>query len=165
MSDDDFSTATEVDGLRSFLDGSREALINAVGGLSEDQARRTATVSALSLLGLLKHSAIWERRWFQVVFAGRDFPGEWPDVRDVADATFALTDSDTVASVVAHYREQVAVSNDILTTRELSAPCARQEILDDNLRWVALHLLQETAQHVGHADIIREAIDGKRGGS
>jgi len=163
MSDEEFSTATELDALRSFLDGSREALIRTVDGLTEAEARRTATVSSLSPLSLLKHSAVWERRWFQVVFAGTIAPGGWPETRDAVDATFALTDDETIESVLAFYREQIELSNRILTGSSLDASCARQDVVDENPRWVALHLLQEMAQHAGHADIIRETIDGYRG--
>jgi uncharacterized damage-inducible protein DinB len=163
MSTNPFSTATERDALCSFLDQARDALIRKVDGLSDKDARRAATVSSLSLLSLLKHSAIWERRWFQIIFAGRSFPDEWPAVNEDEDATFALSDEDTVESVLAYYREQIAVSREITASVDLDARCARTDLVDQNLRWVAMHLIQETARHAGHADIIREAIDGSRG--
>jgi uncharacterized damage-inducible protein DinB len=165
MSTDKFSTETERDALCSFLDQQRDALIRKIDGLSEEDARKAATVSSLSLLGLLKHSAIWERRWFQIIFAGRSFPDEWPVVNadEDADATFDLSDEDTVESVLAYYREQIAVSREITARRDLDARCARSDLVDENLRWVAMHLIEETARHAGHADIIREAIDGSRG--
>lgn len=124
----------------------------------------TATVSSLSLLSLVKHSAIWERRWFQVIVAGRRFAGEWPDVQsEEVDPTFRLTEEDTVETVVADYREQIAASREILDSLDLDTPCAWPEMADQNLRWVALHMIEETARHAGHADIIRETIDGTRG--
>lgn len=150
--------------LLEFLGYKREALIDAVTGLSDAQARMTPTISSLSVLSLVKHSAIWERRWFQVIVAGRSFPGEWPEVKDAQrDSTFRLADDDTVERVVADYRAQIAVSNEILTTFDLDAPCALPEMAERSVRWVAFHLLEETAHHVGHADIIRETIDGRRG--
>ena len=79
------------------------------------------------------------------------------------DSTFQLTDDDTVETVVANYREQIAASNEILGSFDLDARCARPEMADQNLRWVALHMIEETARHAGHADIIRETIDGSRG--
>ncbi len=159
---DAFSTATERDALCGFLDQARDALIRKVGGLSDMDARKAATVSSLSLLGLVKHSAVWERRWFQIIFAGRSFLDEWP-ADEAADATFELSDGDTVESVLAYYREQIAVSRQITASVDLDTRCARRDLVDQNLRWVALHLIQETARHAGHADIIREAIDGSRG--
>ena len=157
------SHGTERAGLREFLDYQREALIGKVKGLTEEQARMTATVSSLSLLSLVKHSAIWERRWFQIIVAGRRFPGEWPEVRSEVDWTFQLGDNETVETVVDDYREQIAVSNEILGSFDLDAPCEWPEMADQNLRWVALHMIEETARHAGHADIIRETIDGSRG--
>ena len=156
----DASPETERAGLLEFLGYKREGLIAKLAGLSEEQARSTPTVSSLSLLSLVKHSAIWERRWFQVVVAGRHFPGEWPHVRSVEeDSTFRLADDDTIDAVVADYREQIAASNEILATSDLEGPCAWPEMAEQNLRWVALHMIEETAHHVGHADIIRETID------
>lgn len=158
-----FSTATERDALQSYLDHMREALVRKVGGLSEQDARRASTVSSLSLLAIVKHSAVWERRWFQVVFAGLPAADRWPAVRGEPDGTFALGDEDTVVSVLAEYRAQIAASRDILAAGDLDARCARSDLVDENLRWVAMHMIQETARHAGHADIIREAIDGSRG--
>ncbi len=158
MSDD--AARTEREAIREFLDYQREALIEKVEGLSEAEGRATPTVSSLSLLSIIKHSAIWEKRWFQVIVAGRRFPGEWPEVRSAdRDATFRLSDEETVHSVTAEYRSQVAASNEILATFDLDAPCAWPEMKERSLRWVALHMIEETARHAGHADIIRETID------
>jgi hypothetical protein len=153
---------TERAGLCEFLDMQREALIEKLHGVSDEDARRAPTLSSLSLLSLVKHSAIWERRWFHVVVAGRSFAGEWPEVQAQDENAFRLTDDDTVESVVAYYREQIAASQEIVRTADLDAPCAWPEIAG-NLRWVALHMIEETARHAGHADIIRETIDGSRG--
>jgi hypothetical protein len=152
---------TERAGLSEFLDLQREALIEKLQGVSDEDARRAPTASPLSLLSLVKHSAIWERRWFQVVVAGRSFAGEWPHVLPQDENAFLLTDDDTVDTVVAYYREQVAASQEIVRTTALDAPCAWPEIAG-NLRWVAVHMIEETARHAGHADIIRETIDRDR---
>src|SRR5207249_11598031 len=97
-------------------------------GVSDEDARRAPTVSSLSLLSLVKHSAIWERRWFQVVVAGRSFAGEWPEVQPQDENVFRLTDDDTVETVVAYYREQIAASQEIVRTVDLDAPCAWPEM-------------------------------------
>jgi hypothetical protein len=141
----------------------REALIEKLRGVSNEDARRAATVSALSLLSLVKHSAVWERRWFQVVVAGRSFLGEWPEVHPQDENAFRLTDDDTIETVVAYYRGQIAASQEIVGSFDLDAPCAWPEMAHENVRWVALHMIEETARHAGHADIIRETIDGRRG--
>ena len=158
---------TERATFREFLDYQREALISKVGDLTAEQARMTPTASSLSLLSLVKRSAIWERRWFQIIVAGRSFPDEWPEVpageSDEPDPTFRLTDEDTIESVVDDYREQIATSNEILGTVDLDARCVRSAMVDESVRWVAVHMIEETARHAGHADIIRETIDGTHG--
>lgn len=152
---------TERAGLSEFLDMQREALIEKLQGVSEEEARRAPTVSSLSLLSLVKHSATWERRWFQVVVAGRTFAGEWPEAPQRDENGFWITHDDTIDTVVAYYKEQIAASHEILRTVDLDAPCARPEMAG-NLRWVAVHMIEETARHAGHADIIRETIDASR---
>jgi Protein of unknown function (DUF664) len=165
MDDLSFSILTERDALCGFLDAQRAALLRKVEGLSDSDARTSPTVSSLSLLGLVKHSALWERRWFQVVVAGRALPGEWPESGRAAWRTedFRVGEDDTVAHWVRYYDDQVAVSREITASTELGAPCARQDLAPRNLRWVLLHLIEETSRHAGHADIIRETIDGTRG--
>ncbi|HEY2793513.1 MAG TPA: DinB family protein [Micromonosporaceae bacterium] len=162
-----FACPDERQALSNFLDQQREGLIRKLDGVSDVDARRTPTVSALSLLGLIKHSAAWERRWFQVIVAGRVVPDGWPNGDDAADDerddTFDLDDEDTVESVLADYREQIAGSREVLASLDLDARCGRTEIVDTNLRWVAHHMIEETARHAGHADIVRETIDGRRG--
>jgi len=92
-------------------------------------------VSSLSLLGLVKHSAIWERRWFQVVVVGRSFAGEWPEVAPQDENGFRITPDDTIETVISYYREQITASQEILRTVDLDAPCAWREMAG-NLRWV-----------------------------
>ena len=152
---------TERAGLCEFLDLQRDALMSKLDAVSEEEARETPTVSSLSLLSLVKHSAIWERRWFQVVVAGRSLPGEWPVVLPDDDNGFRLANADSINAVVANYRDQIIASQEILTTFDLDAPCAWPE-LAPNLRWVAVHMIEETARHAGHADLIRETIDAAR---
>src|SRR5258708_38999419 len=97
MSGAEASPEAERAGLIEFLGYQREALIKKLDGVSEHDARRAPTVSSLSLLSLVKHSAIWERRWFQVIGAGRSFPGDWAEGRvQEPGPTFQLTDGGTV---------------------------------------------------------------------
>ena len=119
---------TERAGLCEFLDLQREALIEKLRGVSDEDARRTPTVSSLSLLSLVKHSAIWERRWFQVVVAGRGFVDEWPEVLPDDEHAFRLTDDDAVDTVVAYYRQQIVAAQEILRRFDLDAPCAWSEL-------------------------------------
>jgi hypothetical protein len=158
------STATERDALGGFLDRQRDALIRKVHGVSDADARRAPTASALSLLGLLKHSTVWEERWFRGVVAGRSLADGWPDHESsIPDEDFVVGDEDTVELWVARYREAAETSRSISAAMDLNAACARPDVVDCNLRMVLLHLIEETARHAGHADIIRETLDGSRG--
>ncbi|MFF5277633.1 DinB family protein [Streptomyces sp. NPDC000133] len=165
MTANQFSTSTEREALCGFLDKQRADLLRKVEGVSDRDARMTPTVSSLSLMGLLKHSALWERRWFQVIVAGRILPGEWPEaeVQDWQDEDFLVDEQDTVKRWTAFFEEQVAISREIVAGLALEAPCRRSDLVDRNLRWVLLHMIEETARHAGHADIIRESIDGSTG--
>ncbi|MET7494489.1 DinB family protein [Streptomyces sp900116325] len=165
MTADQFSTSTEREALCGFLDKQRADLLRKVEGVSDKDARMTPTASSLSLMGLLKHSALWERRWFQVIVAGRPLPGEWPEaeVQDWQDEDFRVDEQDTVKRWTAFFEEQVAISREIVAGLGLEAPCRRSDLVDRNLRWVLLHMIEETARHAGHADIIRESIDGSTG--
>lgn len=149
--------------LSMFLDLQRAAVVRKLDSLSDEDARKTPTASSLSLLGILKHSAIWERRWFQIMFAGRDFPDEWPNVQGEEDDDLKIGDEDTVAQWLAYYEEQVAASREISADTDLSTPCAWPKQAHRSLRWVMLHMIEESARHAGHADIIRETLDGTRG--
>jgi hypothetical protein len=144
-----------------FLDLQRTALVRKLDGVSEQDARESPTASSLSLLGILKHSALWERRWFQIAFAGRDLLEEWPS--DDSEEDFELGERDTVARWLAYYEEQVAVSREIAASADLGTPCALPRQARRSLRWVMLHMIEESARHAGHADIIRETLDGTRG--
>ncbi len=155
---------SERDALAAFLDMQRSALIRKVQDVSEADARRVPTDSSLSLLSLLKHSAIWEARWFQGIVAGQPLADGWPEQEsEVPDNDFLLGAGDTLAQWVSGYLEAIEVSRNIVAARELDASCARSDVLDCSVRWVLLHLIEETARHAGHADIIRETIDGSRG--
>jgi hypothetical protein len=159
-----FSIASEHEALSGFLDLQRAALVRKVQDVSEADARRAPTVSSLTLLGLVKHAASWERRWVQVVFAGLRLPDEWPEHRmDPGHDDFLLDDSDTVEGCIRRYQHEISLSRSIAASSDLSSPCARPEFAHLNLRWVLLHLIEETARHAGHADIIRESLDGSRG--
>ena len=151
----------EVTGLAVFLDAQRQAVRNKLAGLSEDDARKRSTPSSLSLLAILKHLGYCERRWFHVGVAGRDIPGAWP-VEDW-DAEYQLADDETVESVTAFYDEIVAESRRIVDGLSPDTPCAHPDLAHWNVRWVMLHMIEEVARHAGHADIIREAVDGSTG--
>jgi uncharacterized damage-inducible protein DinB len=165
MSDhkDRYAYSSEREALEGFLDYQREGLILTLEGLDDAAARMTPSASSLSLLGLIKHAATWERRWFQVIVAGRELPENWPAVMpEPRDADMMADESDTVDHWVAYYRQQIEESRAIVASRDLDGPCARKDLIECNVRYVLFHMIEETARHGGHADIIRETLDGTR---
>lgn len=152
--------ADERDGLLTFLAQQRDALRAAVLGLTDAQARQTPAASSLSLGGLIKHCARTERRWVVASIAGQPLPGLWP-IEDW-DADFRLEPGETLAALLDYYAETAELTGQIVATTDPAQPPANDERV--SVRWVLLHLIKETARHAGHADIIRESIDGQRAG-
>ncbi|MFC0003408.1 DinB family protein [Micromonospora siamensis] len=158
------STVDERTMLRTFLDFQREALVRKCAGLTDGQLRaRPVPSSTLSLLGLVRHLATVERWYFQAVLAG-DRPGDLYDLTDDFDAPFNDIADATGAETFVQWRAEVAASRRIEDERSLDAvgrtPGTGSE---RSLRWVLIHMVDEYARHLGHADILREAIDGRSG--
>ena len=156
----------ERDGLLAYLAQQRDALRFAVHGLTDEQAASKPSVSALSLAGLIKHVARVERYWTVEVVAGRPCPEL--DTTDY-EAGFRLEAGETVASLLAAYAavaaETEAIVNGIADLGQpvpvpKGVPWFPQDVDAWSVRWVLLHLIQETARHAGHADLIRESLDG-----
>jgi Protein of unknown function (DUF664) len=153
--------ADERDALLTFLALQRSALRAAVFGLTEKQARTCPAPSALCLGGLVKHAARTERRWVVAGVAGQSLPGLWPIEDWPAD--FRLTEQETLDGVLADYAETAELTAEIVSAiSDLGQPSAVNP--EQSVRWVLFHLIQETARHAGHADIIRETLDGSRAG-
>ncbi len=156
-------TGGERELLRAYLDFHRETLALKCAGLSDDDLRRRPTPSALSLLGLVRHMAEVERSWFRRVVDGQDVPLVWSpdgDFQVAYDASAASGQEAFAAweAVVAQARaiERAAPSLDVTGSDRRSGE-------ESALRRVMVHLIQEYARHNGHADLIREAIDGTTG--
>lgn len=145
--------------LVAFLDYLRDRIIAKLDGLDDDRAKRSLVPSGTSLLGLVKHLAIVELGWFVWSFEGKDL--ELPPEAE------NLTPEDTVASVVDMYRsavdrsQAVVASNDDLDQKATRS--RRPNRPTQSMRWILVHMIEETARHAGHADILREQIDGTVG--
>jgi uncharacterized damage-inducible protein DinB len=151
-------TADERNQLLAFLDVQREALWAAVGGLTEEQARSTPTASSMSLAALLKHVTAVERRWVVAAIGNRP-AGLWP-VADW-DAEWQLQPGDTVEHLLSELAATAAETAAVVAAvPDLGAPCAQPDSAELTVRWVLVHLVEELARHAGHADVIRESIDG-----
>jgi hypothetical protein len=133
----------------------RESVLRKVDGLDGETAKRRLVGSDTTLLWLMQHLAHAETLWLQVRFRG--------DAPDILDA-LAIEAGDTVADAVAAYRETWKRVDAIVAASDLDDLVADDQDLGPvNLRWVLAHLLEETARHAGHADILRELIDGSTG--
>ncbi|MEV0308498.1 DinB family protein [Nonomuraea fuscirosea] len=143
---------SEIEVLRGFLDYLRASIAAKVDGAPEPQVRTPAVPSGTNLLGLLNHLTFVER----ATFLGEEVTG-W-------QATFHAAPADSVADVVGRYRETVERANDVLDgCTDLGAPLPRPGRPAPSVRWALTHLIEETGRHAGHADILRELIDGTTG--
>lgn len=146
--------------LVSFLDFYRAIIVRKVEGVDPEALRWSPVESGTCLGGLIKHLAYVERWWFQDVWASRAV--EYPWSEDDPDAEFRLDDSDTAASLVAFYRLECASSGEVVAGSQLDDEVdTRRGPM--SLRWILIHMIEETARHAGHADLIREMIDGSVG--
>jgi len=140
--------------LLGFLDYLRDAMAAKAERAPEPQVREPGVPSGTNLLGLVKHVTAVER----FVFLGEDAKS-WPN-------TFRPTAKDTVDSVLADYRTTVRQANErIRACANLSQPAAASPDRGSSptMRWALTHMIEETARHAGHADILREQIDGSTG--
>ncbi len=149
----------------------RGFLLQTVQGLTDEQAAARPTASALSLGGIVKHVAITEASWARFVVEGPAGFGTWPPPPEVMAAwgdQFTMLPGETLAALVAGYAEVAAATDELVRTVDLDAahplppapwfpPGATR-----SARRVFVHLVGEIAQHSGHADILRESIDGAR---
>jgi uncharacterized damage-inducible protein DinB len=164
--------ASEADSLTAYLDYHRDTLRMKVAGLDGEQLGRTLGPSTMTLGGLVKHLTLVEENWFSVVLAGNPFPAPWdtidwtddPDwewrtgATDGPDALLSAYDA-TLARMDANIA--AALARDGLDT--LSVKPSRRGEGAFSLRWILLHMIEEYARHNGHADLLREAIDGEVG--
>lgn len=160
---------SERDDLIETLARHRGFLLQTAEGLTEEQARTASTVSALTIASLLKHVADTEEQWMAFAVdaeaAGND--GDWSD-SEWEDTRFVLSEGETLDVLRGRVAEVAATTERILRETDLDLTRALPEApwFEAGAAWsarrVALHVLAEISQHAGHADIIREAIDGQR---
>jgi uncharacterized damage-inducible protein DinB len=151
------------------LDFYRETAVWKCSGMSDEDLRKVIVPSGWSMLGMLNHLAYVEQNWFQVVFAGEpeaNFPVPWTD--EDPDADFRVGPDQSTASVLDFYEECCERSREITKNASLDDitatwPEDRPPERRPNLRWILVHLIEETARHAGHMDVARELIDGSTG--
>jgi hypothetical protein len=150
--------------LEGMLDWYRAGVVAKVAGLRDDAAKLRLVPSFSTLIGLVKHLAGVEDAWFHDRFAGRPEPEVWAGVDFAADPDWDFTSAwdDTLVDVVALYELSCARSRAAAEGEPLEA-MARNSSRPFNLRWAYVHLIEETARHLGHMDILRELVDGTTG--
>jgi hypothetical protein len=151
--------------LRDFLRGQREAVLAVVEGLDEADWHRSVVPTGWTPAGLLEHLGGAEWHWFQGVVAGKqpELPGELDEDQPPYDPlTVVFTTDEPSTEVIAFYRDQCARSEAVLATTPLGAPPLGKHgsYEPPDVRWIVLHMIEETARHAGHLDIARELLDG-----
>ena len=159
--------AGEREMLTGWLDYHRATLAWKCEGLTDDQLReRSVPPSGLSLLGLVRHMTENERGWFRVRMLGEDLPAVYSTAED-PDADFNDVDTTDVAEAMRTFeRECAAARAAVAAVPDLDAPSKvpdRHTGEPFSLRWILTHMIEEYARHNGHADLIRERIDGVTG--
>jgi hypothetical protein len=145
----------ELEQLRETLDGLRAGVLKKLAGLTEEDSRRSTVESGTNLAGLVQHLTFVESLWFEEVVAGRKAGRGRRSMR--------VDPSVPLRTLRAEYRAACDVSNQILgALGDADAPVTHKG-KTHNLRWAILAVIGETSRHAGHADIIREQIDGQTG--
>ena len=153
--------AGEKETLHAALDSHRDVVVWKLQGLDDEQLRRAVTPSGTSLLGMVKHLASVEYGWFCSTFGrpSQEVPFEESD----PDADWRVEPGESTADVLAYYARARAAADATLAELDLADTGTAWHGAQVSLRWVLLHMLEETARHAGHADIARELLDGVTG--
>jgi uncharacterized damage-inducible protein DinB len=153
--------------LSAFLDYQRATLLRKVAGLDADAFVATPARSALTLGGIVKHLAAVEHGWFQFVFMGAERGEPWASAARSDDPEWVWTsapadDPDALRTLL---ETEHAAARRVAADHDLDEVSARPNWKGErcSLRWIVLHMIQEYARHNGHADLLREALDGSTG--
>lgn len=152
--------------LIGYLQTYRGALLRKLSGLDDHQLRSSVLPSGWTPLGLLKHLAYVERRWFGWGFLGLDLPDPWGDHDPQDHARWLVGPEETLEGLQSFLSEQAAVTEQVLADHPLDRLAATGGRFTENpptLGWIGFHVLQEYARHLGHLDIARELIDNNTG--
>jgi uncharacterized damage-inducible protein DinB len=159
------SVADERATLDAFLDFYREAIKAKVRGVSEEDARRRLVPSETTLASIIKHLTRVETSWFEHRLAQTPLE-QLPQLQrvfDEPDSDFRVEPDETVEMLIARYDAQCALSREISATKQLDDVVPHPALGEVTMRWILVHMIEETARHAGHADILREQIDGSTG--
>ncbi|MDQ3105510.1 MAG: DinB family protein [Actinomycetota bacterium] len=152
----------------AYLDYQRATLFSKARGLTQAQLAQPLPPSSLTLGGLLKHMALVEESWFDERFAGNPPRDPWASIDWDADPDweFRTAADDSPETLRAMLAGSIDIARRAVLRRAMDDLSAQPRQLTGelfSLRWVALHMIEEYARHLGHADLLREAIDGQTG--
>lgn len=154
-------TGGEKESLQASLDRHRDVVLWKIDGVGDAELRRPMTPSGTNLLGMVKHLAAVEYGWFCETF-GRDFePLPFDD--DDEDADLRVEPDETTRDIVAFYGRARVAADQAIAELDLDDTGTAWFGEAVSLRWVLIHMIEETARHAGHVDILRELIDGAIG--
>ena len=154
-------TGGEKESLLAALDRHRDVVEWKLEGLTDEQLRRPMVPSGTSLLGLVKHLGSVEYGWFCDTFGRASDAVVFTE--DDPDADFHIEADESTADVVAYYRRARAAADEVIGELDLEDVGTAWHGATVTLRWVLVHMLEETARHAGHMDILRELLDGATG--
>jgi len=154
-------TGDEKTSLRVALDRHRDAILWKVEDLDDEQLRRVMTPSGTTLLGLVKHVAAVEYSWFCDTFGRATEPLPFDD--DDPEADLRVEPGETTADILAFYGRARAAADRVIDEVGLEETGTAWFGDPVTMRWVLIHMVEETARHAGHIDILRELIDGRAG--
>jgi uncharacterized damage-inducible protein DinB len=164
--------ADERAGLKEYVAAQQYAFRAIAFGLTDEQARSTPSVSALSIGGLIKHVTSCQKGWMQRVAAAPQLPTAddrpMEEVQAEYAEEFVMREDETLAGILAAFDEQNAETIRLIETADLAAavpvpqevPWFPKDVAAWSVRWVIFHMIEELARHAGQGDIIRESIDG-----
>jgi uncharacterized damage-inducible protein DinB len=164
--------ASEHDTLKQFLDYHRDTLRMKTEGLTSEQLNATVAPSTMTLGGMLKHLALVEDHWFSVILHGRDDAAPWQGVDWDADRDWDWHSAadDTPEQLRALLDDAIAASDRCLAEAVADGGLDRLSVRESSrgeghfsVRWILVHMVEEYARHNGHADLLRESIDGQTG--
>jgi Protein of unknown function (DUF664) len=143
------------------LDFLRASVVTKADGLTDDQAfAHPVPASALTIGGVVKHLTCTERWWFSIDFAGLDVAWPWPD--DDPHGCFPISTDDTIDGIIDEYIDEIERSQEAIAASSLDAMATGNDMYF-NLRYALTHMIEETARHCGHLDLLRESVDGTTG--
>ncbi len=147
--------------IEGFLDLQRASIVWKARGLTDELAAKRLLPSITTVSGVIRHLADVERSWFREDMDGQSgVPARWTD--DDPDGEWRVTAEDSLAEIIADYEAACAESREVASRYGLDDLC-RGNDQRFTLRWIELHMIEETARHLGHLDVLRELLDGRTG--